>query len=429
MSNAANKKIIAVIFGLVVFLLVVQVYFRILPTSAATHTVCASGCTFTTISAAISAATSGDTITVKNGTYSGFTVTKKVNIVGENMDLNNPINNGATINGQVIAMGDFAYDQGPTVRGFRIIGGSDPVVIENSAMTVEYNYIKGTGGDNVSFEGGGGIVRGNRIEADGDDGIDVDSQSKNAIIEGNYILNSNQDGIEIRQQNVSLSSRISLWIRNNRIEGSGEDGVQIMDYQNFTNRHYVIERNLILNSGTAGVGLNFNENTSQNYTPGPMPEPVYIVNNTFADNGAGVLGGANAVIINNIFSGSQTFDFKDVSGRSVIKHNLFETAPKLTGSNNLDNATAYTGNPLLSSAYIPNAGSAAINKGIATYQHTYPGVGGASVTDTVINLTAGQYQGSAPDLGWKEAGSTGATNHPTVVITQPQGGVCTYFKN
>lgn len=40
---------------------------------AATLTVCASGCTYTTVDAAIAAATTGDTITLGTGSYAGFT--------------------------------------------------------------------------------------------------------------------------------------------------------------------------------------------------------------------------------------------------------------------------------------------------------------------------------------------------------------------
>lgn len=386
--------------------------------SAATITVCTSGCYYTIIQAAINNSAIGDTVLVKNGNYAGFTVDKKITITGENVDSNDPRNNGATINGQVIGMGTFAFDQGPTVRGFRIIGGLDPVVIQSSTMTVKENYIKGQG-DGISINKGAGVFIGNRIESMGDDNIDVDSQSGNVIIEGNYLLFAGQDGIEIRQQPVNLTSRISMRIRNNRIEGSREDGLQIMDYANFTNRHYVVERNLFLNNRKAAIGLNVGQDTNQSYTAAPMPEPLYIVNNTIAANEAGISGGANVVALNNIFSQQNLFDLKNVGGQSVIKYSFFNIGAKLQGSNNIDNSTTFNGNPLLNADYTLGSGSPAIDKGIANFQHSYQydGSGGGSAqtfNDTVINLS-GQFQGSAPDLGWKESGMTGAspTRTPT----------------
>jgi hypothetical protein len=50
---------------------------------ATTWTVCSSGCSFTTIPAAVSAANAGDTVAVHAGTYSGgFTIAKSIRLVG-----------------------------------------------------------------------------------------------------------------------------------------------------------------------------------------------------------------------------------------------------------------------------------------------------------------------------------------------------------
>lgn len=414
-----TKKIFIFFLGLFFFLIINP------SVSAATINVCTSGCQYSIIQAAINNAAIGDTIVVDNGTYSGFTVDRKMTITGKNIDTTDPRRNGTTINGQVVGMGTFAYDQGPTVRGFKIQGGLDPVVISNSTMTVSDNYITGQG-DGISINKGAGVFTGNWIESMGDDNIDVDSQSDNVLIEGNYLLVAGQDGIEIRQQPVNLSSRISMWIRNNKIEGSGEDGVQIMDYANFTNRHYVIERNLFLNNRKAAIGLNVGQDTNQSYTAASMPEPLYIVNNTIVANEAGISGGANVVALNNLFSQQNLFDLKNVGGNSVIKYSFFNIGAKLQGTNNIDNSTVFNGNPLLTADYTLGAGSPAIDKGIASFQHSYQynGSGGGSAqthNDTVINLSSSQYRGSAPDLGWKESGMTGG-HTPTPTRTPTPGG-------
>jgi len=52
--------------------------------SAATITVCPSGCDYTDIQSAINAASAGDTIVVGDGEYTGFTINKSVSVVAEN---------------------------------------------------------------------------------------------------------------------------------------------------------------------------------------------------------------------------------------------------------------------------------------------------------------------------------------------------------
>ncbi|MBI4226605.1 hypothetical protein HY612_05840 [Candidatus Roizmanbacteria bacterium] len=173
-----------------------------------------------------------------------------------------------------------------------------------------------------------------------------------------------------------------------------------------------------MNNAKAGIGLNVGQDTNQTYTAAPMPEPLYAINNTFVGNDAGISGGANLVAINNIFSQQNSFDLKNVSGNSTIKNTLFAVTPHLVGSNNIDNATTYQGNPMLDSNYLLSPGSPAIDKGLASFQHSYSydGSGGGSAqtyTEYAINLNSSQYTGPAPDLGWREYGQIGNTPTPT----------------
>lgn len=385
---------------------------------AATITVCTSGCQHSTIQAAVNAASNGDTVSVQNGTYSGFTINKQITVTAANFNQNDPSQNTVQINGSVASTGgqDWAWNQGPTLRGFKI-HGADPVTMENSPMTVEYNFITGTGGDNVSFEGGGGIVRGNHISAPADDNIDADKQSKDILIENNYLYDANEEGIEMRQHDIDIPQRTTVTIRNNIIADSPSDGFQLMDYDNFSNRRYVIERNLFINSGLGGIAIMPSDITRETLEGAAMPEAMYVVNNTFVNNGGAIAGGANAVVVNNIFSGSRTFDIKNVNGKSVIKYNLFSATPKLQGTNNFDSQTAYIGNPNFTQNHSLLAGSAAIDKGVAQLSHSYSydGSGGGSAqtyNDIVLNLTTAQYRGNAPDLGMSESGLS-ATTGPT----------------
>ncbi|MBI4129845.1 right-handed parallel beta-helix repeat-containing protein [Candidatus Roizmanbacteria bacterium] len=416
---------------------------------------------YSTIQAALDAAATGDTVLVAPGTYgtdtSGITLTisKQITVAAETYDQQNPKNNNVHIIGKVEARGGTAwdYDKGPVVRGVHIFA-DDPIRGYNTPYTLEYSFIEAAGigtdgllfaqnSDGVSFEAHGGVVRGNVIQPAGDDCIDLDNQTKDILIENNVLTDCNQDAIEVRQHDTTISQRVTLTIRNNRIGPTGQDGLQIMDYANFTNRRYVLERNLFIGAGTgkniqnpssppgrnngAAIGIMVGQDTTESYSAAAMPEPLYAINNIFINNDAGISGGGNLIAINNIFSGNSVFDLKNVTGNtttggtSKVMNTLFATTPiPLQGTNNIETASTITGNPLLDANYMLQSGSPAIDAGRAFYQHTYTDPGGTSITDMVLNLTAGQYNGAAPDLGWKEAGGvqTTPTHSPTRTPTR-----------
>jgi hypothetical protein len=89
--------------------------------SAATLSVCPSGCAFSQLAPAVAAANNGDTIAVAAGTYDGgFTITKSVKLAGASA--------GKTIisgGGPVITIGTFGASSEPTVSidGVTITGG------------------------------------------------------------------------------------------------------------------------------------------------------------------------------------------------------------------------------------------------------------------------------------------------------------------
>jgi len=112
-------------------------------TEAKTITVCTSGCNYSTISQAEAAAVTGDIVSVKNGTYSGFTVTKQITIEAEVYDRNNPRNNQTLINSQVYIQGSsWAWNAGPVIRGFHIVS-LDAVRGKQTPYTLEYSFCVG----------------------------------------------------------------------------------------------------------------------------------------------------------------------------------------------------------------------------------------------------------------------------------------------
>ncbi|HXV97191.1 MAG TPA: hypothetical protein VEC93_02125, partial [Anaerolineae bacterium] len=168
---------------------------------AATRTVCASGCDFTTIQAAINASVPGDTIRVNPGTYN------------ENLDLTTMgtggnlaiVKNGAgtvTIGGTGIKLrnsGAFAFNL--TLDGLTFTSTSNNVVIQLNGLaglTFVNNIVNGTGSDfnshhdlqlTLSSGSGAYTIVNNTFNANGifGDGlrVSVSGGSPSFTIEGN----------------------------------------------------------------------------------------------------------------------------------------------------------------------------------------------------------------------------------------------------
>lgn len=253
--------------------------------------------------------------------------------------------------------------------------------------------------DGVSMEsGGGGYVGYNIIEnnSSGDDCIDLDitKSGSDIIIEYNKLYNSADDGIEIRLF-TTPDQNIHYEIRNNTIIGSGKAGIQIISYDVYTGKVFNIHHNIFQNCKT-GLGCMEGSNTSEDLSgASKMDERVYFYNNTMLGNQMGATGGNNVIAINNIVSGNTIGGFKRFGANSVAANNLFY--------NNQDNnfiefdasAEQYdnilTKDPLLDEiSFRPEINSSCIDVGIDKF-----------ILDgsTVIEITAEEYAGTAPDIG------------------------------
>jgi hypothetical protein len=123
-------------------------------------TVCASGCTYTTISAALTAASSGEVIKVGAGTYDGgFVIRTPVTIQGASRTTT-IISGGASNNGTVVDVEATPV----TISGVTITGGTwsstsgetgGGVVTGRGVLDLKNCYITGNQGNDGS--GGGGI--------------------------------------------------------------------------------------------------------------------------------------------------------------------------------------------------------------------------------------------------------------------------------
>jgi len=321
---------------------------------------------YSTVQAAINAASSGDEIIIAAGTYN-----EDLSINGKDLTVT-----GAGIGQTVIqaASNQVTLSISNTTvatviqhlslkNGFDGVSASSPFTI---TMCEVANHVH----DGVAFEdGSGGSITNCDIHDNGDDGIDIDHRV-DVLVEDNYIHNNGsanengQDGIEIRLHNDSIPSTLNIIIRENIIDGNAENGIQIIDHSNnATNRYLTIERNVICNNQRAGIGMMNNGATDEDYRAASIREPIDIINNTIAGNNHGISGGDATTAVNNLIINNTVLGTKQINGGSEVDYNLYFGNGSDDLGSNLDSENIFNENPVLSSNYELTEFSPAVNGG------------------------------------------------------------------
>lgn len=349
---------------------------------------------YSTIQAAVDAASSGDVIDIAPGTYrETITIDRSVTLRGRAYDPANPRRNTTIVDGggsSVITIAS-GISPNPLLVGLVVANGDDGITTQ-SPMNVKHTYFVDNE-DSLDYElGGGGLCLNNVFNRSGDDAVDFDNLVNDVRVANNRMVRSSDDGVEIRLQDDVIPRSVELVIRNNEILGSDEDGIQVIDYFERTNRTITIARNLIRNTTMAGIGLMDNGETKEDFRAASIRERIEVFHNTLVDNDHGISGGDNLIALNNIFRG-HVLALKRVDGNSVASFNLFWDNAANSRNSNVVRATSVVADPELDADFRLRSGSPAIDAGTARFEWR---------GELVMNQPASAYQGSAPDMGWYE---------------------------
>lgn len=276
---------------------------------------------------------------------------------------------------------------GSAVVGLTVSGGEDGVR-SHSRVDVAHCRVIGNG-DGVDYvSGSGGILRNSLFAWNRDDGIDLNGRVEIRVVD-NDIRDNRQDGIEYRLH-AWRGQVNTLEFTGNRITGNRGDGIQLIDYPDVSDRVIRIERNLFRANGDAGVGCMADGRTIEDHSGAPIAERVYLVHNTFIDERYGMVGGANVVALNNVFTGTRATAVRRVGGGSIVSHCLFWKNRLDHEESNVERGRVLRADPRLDAEGRPRAGSPAIDAGTAAYR--WKG-------EELLVAPPGAYRGAAPDLG------------------------------
>lgn len=364
--------------------------------------------TFPTVREAVAAAVTGDTILVAPGVHAGgvwingksLTIASTYAVTGDTTAIAQTTLSGVApgacggapgcVGNAVLEFGDNAH--GSAVVGLTIANGENGIA---SASLLDVRHCRVlANGDGVDYVvGAGGSIRNCLFDNNADDGIDLNGKM-DLVIRDNEIRNSHDDGIEFRLYAYTGAPK-QVDIIGNRITGNGEDGVQLIDYPGAGDYVLRIERNLFQSNFnatglSAAIACTPNGETVEGLVGTPMTKRMVVIHNTFIAEKNGVVGGANAILLNNVFTDIEATAVRRVGGNSIAAYSLFWNNGINYYESAVDTAHQISAAPLLDAAGIPTPTSPAINAGTAFYQWR---------GETVLNVSATTYSGSAPDLG------------------------------
>jgi len=345
-----------------------------------------------TIQEGINNASTGDTILIAPGTYNenirltkALTVGSEFLITGDPLTINKTIIDGRS---NTVFTIEGPKDTLSSIVGLTIRNGEDGFMVYAPVNLLNNIIINCS--DGIDYEtGGGGLCEKNRVQYNGDDGIDLDGTLDHIVIGNNIVSYNVDDGIEIRLHSYTGEPSYCK-ISNNEICHNFEDGIQFIDYPDTSNRIYIIERNLIYDNRMAGIGCMDNGDTDEDYRGASISEPIYLFNNTISGHEYGITGSTNMLALNNVVANATHYGVSNFTGNSVAAHNLFYNNGGGFSNSSINEEKNWFEDPLFDEGFKPGENSPCINHGTPLYVRG---------NDTLFFMDESEYTGIAPDIG------------------------------
>ena len=259
-----------------------------------------------TIPEAVTAADEGDTILIAAGTYTldSLDIPKPLVLASDFINSESEGDIAKTIIRASSKAGKAWFDIRPGAKDTKIIGLTiegnrrHTLAIRNSHTEVRHCRML-NGKDQLSFEGGGGLVSHCYFEGSGDDPIDAD-ESVSWTVEYCTFKGSGQDGLEIRlhPKEGPLTRHV---VRYNTFLSNRGACIQLVDYAGDSHREFRIHGNIFKNAKNIAVDCTL-DSSDGNTNGSPMAERVVIYNNTFDGCRNGITMAPGVVVLNNVFS-------------------------------------------------------------------------------------------------------------------------------
>jgi parallel beta-helix repeat protein len=233
---------------------------------ADTIAVCSSGCDYTTIQAAVNAASTGDTIIVGDGMYNeNVDVGKRLTIRSENGSASTIVQ-AADSNDHVFEVtDDYVSISGFTVTGAYGGGGIDLDTVDY--CNISYNNALHNANGIVLEGSDNNTLNGNIVKYNADNGIWLYFQSNNNKLIDNIVNFNINYGIALY-----VSNNNNMLIDNNA--SNNNDGIHLSTYSNYN----IVSGNTAINNSNYGVSLyssnsnriynNYFDNTNNAYDDG-----------------------------------------------------------------------------------------------------------------------------------------------------------------
>jgi len=265
------------------------------------------------ISAAVSRAQDGDVIRVAPGTYRESLVLGERQLTLEA--------DGVTLDADGHKVGILIEGPGnPTLIGLRVTGSNDGIS-GRGPFRAQRITIADTG-DGLDLESGGeAVIVDSIFENNSDDGIDLDKRSS-LTLERSIVRNNGDDGIEIRLHDTDHEQTLATVISSSLITGNEGDGIQLINYDDATDRTFVVQDTVFRDNGGAAIGTVADGSSRQVYQGDALEESVVISRNLVIGHRAGVVGGDNMQIEGNVFLDNER-TFIRVAGESSIDANAY----------------------------------------------------------------------------------------------------------